>query len=128
MTPAELPALQMEPPVRACAPGAAVDGRRALARGVLRSGPWGHPVGAAAAGGAAMEVLRSTSGVGGTRMSPRVGRSRSKVTTSRIVTSTEAISTVSTPWPNVARCRASAATAMAAPTTSTRARPWAPGW
>src|ERR687890_334326 len=93
------------PPVPALSPGPSVTGGQ------------GAP-GALAAGAESMDVLTSTSGVGGTRIRPRVGRSRSRVTVSRTVTSKDAISTVETPRPNVARWRASALSATAAPTTS----------
>ena len=66
-----------------------VDGHARLAQGVL--------VGAAAAGGSSMDARRLVSGVEGTVIRPRVGRSRSKVTRSMRVTSSEAISTPTMP-------------------------------
>src|SRR4051795_279602 len=59
--------------------------------------------GAVAAGGSSIETRRAVSGADGTRMMPRVGRSRSKVTRSSSVTSAAARMTVSTPWPTTAR-------------------------
>ena len=54
-----------------------------------------------AAGGSAM-ARRSVSGVSGTSMSPRVGRSRSNVTSRRPLTSAAASTTVTTPRPTSA--------------------------
>lgn len=59
--------------------------------------------GPVAGGGRAIEARRSVSGVDGTRISPRVGRSRSNVTNSSSVTSAAARTTVTTPRPTTAR-------------------------
>ena len=55
------------------------------------------PVGAAAAGGRAIDARRLMRGVAGTRIRPRSGRSRSNVTRRMSVTSNEAITTLTTP-------------------------------
>ena len=56
-----------------------------------------------AAGGSAIEARSGSSGVVGTVISPRVGRSRSKVTSSSIVTSAAAASIGTSPRPRTAR-------------------------
>jgi len=59
--------------------------------------------GAAAAAGRFMDARRLVSGVAGTRMRPRVGRSRSKVTRSSEPISAAASRTGTTPRPRIAR-------------------------
>ena len=56
-------------------------------------------LGPVAAGGSAIDARRLVSGVSGTRMRPRVGRSRSNVTRSSSVTRAAARRTVTTPRP-----------------------------
>ena len=59
--------------------------------------------GPCAAGGRAIEARTDWSGVAGTSMSPRVGRSRSKVTSRSIVTRPAAATTGRSPRPSTAR-------------------------
>ena len=59
--------------------------------------------GAVAAGGSSIDARRLVSGVAGTRMSPRVGLSRSNVTRSSRQTSAAESRTGSTPRPRIAR-------------------------
>ena len=60
-------------------------------------------VGPVAGGGSLMEARRFVSGVSGTSMRPRVGRSRSNVTSRRPLTSAAASTTVTTPRPTSER-------------------------
>src|SRR6185503_1927892 len=62
-----------------------------------------RPVGPVAAGGSAIDARRLVSALSGTWMSPRVGRSRSKVTRSSIVTRAAASTTGVTPRPRSER-------------------------
>src|SRR6185503_916132 len=58
-----------------------------------------HPAGPCAAGGNSISARRAVSGVSGTVIRPRVGRSRSKITSRSSVTSAPARTTVVAPRP-----------------------------
>src|SRR4029077_17707699 len=68
-------------------------------------------LGPLAAGGRAIDARTDTRGVDGTLIKPRVGRSRSKVTSSSNVTSAAAAIIAKSPRPRIEMCKASSASA-----------------